>query len=197
MPISRDRNRRLVLLMIHTTILVISFLTRPLAEPITVAAERIEPKEPGIQAYDNYDLTGADLRNLTSIDLRACLAACQSDSSCRSFSYDKWKQQCFLKQASGTFRFDASMASGLPQNSATPPTSTESIVMECSQATTFPGDGYSSTTTTSFKECEQTCEKAEPCAAFSYHKDREECKFFRGAEPPRPEQSTDSGFSAS
>src|ERR1700722_20916815 len=75
---------------------------------VVMLANVINVKAQDLGAYDNFDLTGSDLRSLPNADLRTCSAACQADDRCRALSYNKWTQRCSLKAAVGRLRFEPS-----------------------------------------------------------------------------------------
>jgi hypothetical protein len=145
------------------------------------------------QAYDNYDLTGADLRRLSDIELSACLNACQSDRQCQAFSYDKWDRQCSLKQAVGSFRFEPRSASGITANSAFPPMSNEPIVMDCFSGRGFPASGHKSIVSSSFQQCEKSCEEDKDCVAFEHLDSAKTCSLFQNVDRMTPDQTAVSG----
>src|SRR5690242_16544355 len=61
---------------------------------------RLAQNRPAIlQAYDNYDINGQNIRVGRTTDIQACSQSCQSDSECRGFSFNKWEKQCALKRA--------------------------------------------------------------------------------------------------
>jgi hypothetical protein len=119
--------------------------------------DRFAQNDRGFQAYNNFDLTGTNLRDLDGVDLQTCSANCQADAQCKAFSFDRWKGQCALKQEPGTFRFDPRSTSGIPSDSPTPSSATEATVMEC-----FPGkdfkdaDAYASNSSPSFGACAES-----------------------------------------
>jgi hypothetical protein len=155
---------------------------------VTLAQSR-----PELQAYDNYDLTGPEIRSLRGLELPACAVACQSESKCQAFSYDKWYRLCSLKQSVGSFRFEPRSTSGIAIGSAFPTISNEPIVMECFPGTNVSQEPYQSVMGLSFDQCDKACETDKECVAFVYSEALKACSLFRTADHTIPDPAAVSG----
>lgn len=127
--------------------------------------DQLAENRPPLQAYENYDLTGPNSRTLPGVDLQACSAACQADGQCQAFSYDKWRQECFLKETIGSFRFEPRSVSGIAANSALLPMSNQ-----------------------------RSCENDKDCVAFTHSETRQVCKLFQTTETVVTDESVVSGI---
>jgi hypothetical protein len=144
--------------------------------------------------FDNYDFVGADMRQIKSEDDSTCSAACEAQSSCLGYSYDKWNNACFLKGAVSQMRFDPQNTSGLKKLSDKPSVSTAAKVME-----RYRGKGFSTKEAfrldlnSAFEECEQRCTADDTCAAFTFKKSARECYSFERANKYSASADADSG----
>jgi invasion protein IalB len=157
--------------------------SRQLDSPVPPqAGEQQGRNGPPFQNYDNYDLTGPVNRMLKEVELQACSDACRSDNDCQAFSYNKWKRQCSLKHAAGSFRFEPRSVSGLAESSPAPPSSKRSVVMECSREA-IAGHSRSSSTPelSSFEQCRDSCQGDQQCVAFTFGENHN-CTTFQTAD---------------
>jgi hypothetical protein len=146
----------------------------------------------GLQAYDNYDLTGTELRSLPNTDLQTCSAACQSENRCQAFSYNKWTQQCSLKAIIGRLRFEPSSLTGV--SGPTPPTADLPWEIMSLQGQSLNGTPYSSPITPTYDQCTRSCQDDQQCVGLSYVTQQRTCKLFQSIGGYSADQSTDSGI---
>ena len=146
----------------------------------------------GLQAYDNYDLIGTELRGLPNTNLQTCSAACQSDNRCQAFSYNKWTQQCSLKATIGRLRFEPSSLAGV--SGPMPATADLPWEIMSLQGQSFNGTPYSSPTTATYDQCTRRCQDDPQCVGLSYVTQQRTCKLFQSIEGYSDDQSTDSGI---
>jgi len=144
------------------------------------------------QAYDNYDLTGSNVRSLSGVDLQGCSAACQTEGQCKAFSFDKWKRQCSLKAKIGLMRFEPSSVSGI--SGALPQTSSAPWELRRIRGQTFTANRFRSETLQSYGECEHSCEIEQDCIGVSYAVQNQNCKMFQSIDGYSADQNTDSGY---
>jgi hypothetical protein len=156
------------------------------------AAMRLAQSRPQLQAYDNYDLTGPEIRSLPEVELPACAAACQSENQCQAFSYDKWRRRCSLRQAAGSFRFEPRAVSGIGAGSP-PPVSSQPFVMECFPSTNVAQASSQQVADQSFDQCRAACEKDQECVAFAHSQTTRTCSLFRTVDGMVSDQATVSG----
>jgi hypothetical protein len=183
-------NRVLVSVVLFAAVAVTA--DRASAENGDSGAVQLAQSRPQLQAYDNYDLTGPEIRSVPDIELPACAAACQAESQCQAFSYDKWRQRCSLRQTAGSFRFEPRAVSGIAADSAMP-VSSQPFVMECFPSTNVAQAPARSVADQSFDQCEKACEKDKECVAFAHSQAAQTCSLFRAADRMVPDQATVSG----
>jgi PDZ domain/PAN domain len=131
----------------------------------------------GLQAYDNYDLTGAELRNQPSSDLPTCQAACQSESHCQAYSFNKWTRQCSLKATPGLLRFDPSSIAGIA--GAPPGASDAPFEIRRFTERNFISNDFRSEAAPSYDRCERICQEDQQCVGISYLNQQKMCKLFQ------------------
>lgn len=126
--------------------------------------------------YDNYDLIGGDLRRLQDTDMAGCASACEADRSCAAYSFDKWNRWCFLKDAAVTFRLEPNTMSGIRTSVAKPPISTIPVAMLRYRGKAFPWEGQETRGANSFEECEGRCQTLESCVAWTFFREKKQCR---------------------
>ena len=145
-----------------------------------------------LQAYDNYDLTGSDLRKLTDVDLKICSAACLSDNQCQAFSFNKWSHQCSLRGTIVSVRFEPSSIAGV--YGSLPPVTDAPWEM-----VRIPYHGFNSEAdrfqiASSFEQCELACQNEQSCVGLSYLYEQKTCKLFQAIGEYSPDEQSDSGI---
>ena len=138
---------------------------------------RVAENEPAVQPYDNYDLTGNELRSLPDTDLQSCSAACQSERQCRAHSFNKLKRVCSLKSETGLLRFSGGFVAGIP--GSLPSTSDVLLEMFQTKSEALKGETYRTPSTSSYDQCEATCENDEKCVGLDYSSKQQTCTLFQ------------------
>src|SRR5262249_56193391 len=63
----------------------------------------------------------AALPNTVRVDLKSCEDACQKDTRCVAYTFNKWNGRCFLKKGLGLLmRFDPAAISGIVRGYSAP-----------------------------------------------------------------------------
>jgi hypothetical protein len=156
----------------------------------TVVAQNRAP----LQDYDNYDLTGTDLRILQGIDVQACSTACRVDNQCQAYSFDKWHSRCSLKATLGSLRFEPSAIAGLAPNATLPPGSNAPWSMQRLQGRSFSTTASRSEQMPTYDQCERTCQNEQSCVALSYSNREQACRLFQTISGYSTDQDTDSAI---
>jgi diadenosine tetraphosphatase ApaH/serine/threonine PP2A family protein phosphatase len=124
--------------------------------------------------FDNYDLTGLDLRHFKDTTQTACSSACDVESQCKAYSFDKWNRMCFLKGTVKIFRLEPNTVSGLrPGSIATPVIASEAITIQRYRNKAFPWKGQQTAGASSYDECEERCKQDPACVALTFFKNTE------------------------
>jgi PAN domain-containing protein len=129
-------------------------------------------------SLDNRDLSGRDLMILKDSDLQRCASACNSESSCQGYSFDRWNRYCFLKSEIDVLLVDPRSTSGIREHVQTPPMASVPTKMERFRGRMFPGAAYKAPPFLSFELCEAACKQEEACIAFTFRKDVRVCQMF-------------------
>ena len=147
-----------------------------------------------LQDYDNYDLTGPDLRILQGIDLQACSTACRVDNQCEAYSFDKWHSRCSLKVTPGSLRFEPSSIAGLGPNATLPRESNAPWSMQRLRGRSFSTTTSRSEKMPTYDQCERTCQADQSCVALSYSNKEQACRLFQTIGGYSTDQDTDSAI---
>lgn len=152
-----------------------------------------EPTPPGVTAaqtgpadaqrleiFDNYDLA-QDGRSVDAHDPSACAALCEADSSCKSFTFDKWEKRCVIAGEAGSLRFEPSAISGIRAASPMPLETQDPFAMECYVGREIKGVVSTSFSAEQIDTCAAECAKTEDCVGFAYHKDTISCSLLKSA----------------
>ena len=146
-------------------------------------------------AYDNYDLVGADLRQVRDANLTDCISACSSDSKCKAYSFDKWNHMCFLKSTVNLLRLEPNTISGTRIGVMEKPiVSSLPITMQRYRNKAFPWKGQRSRSVESFEQCEQLCREQTSCVALTYFKDIKQCRLMESTEAYSSNSNADSAI---
>lgn len=133
-------------------------------------------EQPALQAYDNYDLAGQELRSLPVADLPACQAACQSEAACQAFTFEKWSRRCVLRASPNASRFDPGIIAGLRSGLSFPALAATPMAMQRRLQIAFQGDGVTEPSATSMEACEAACKRNQDCVAVTFN---QACTVFR------------------
>lgn len=145
-------------------------------------------------SLDNRDLWGGDLTILKDSDLQRCVSACNSESSCRGYSFDKWNRYCFLKSEIGVLLVDPRSTSGVREHVQIPPMASSPLKMERFRGRMFPGAAYKEPSFSSFESCEAGCRQEEACIAFTFRKNDRICQLFSSTGEYLANSLADSGI---
>jgi hypothetical protein len=145
--------------------------------------------------YANRDLYGGDIdgERLTSIDLAGCEARCQAHGKCLAYTFNKWKNVCFLKDKIGSVRIEPSATTGVRSDLPAPAKATEPIGIQRCTGRRFPGTQYS-TSTVGLGDCESACLGDERCMAFNFFRINDRCVLLSEVEAPTADTRADCGL---
>lgn len=185
------------------------------APPAELSTPSIQPQPPaGLPVESiakftttvNRDIDGQDILQpdgrafIPDLDLYRCAAQCDRNTLCVAFSFDRWKNACYLKNKIVTPQLDARSVSAvkkplkLPDISAAPP------LIETARNYRFRGQPSSRKRVSDFQACRTACADDSHCIAFSYLKAGgrpENCEMFStsvSVEKYVADDSADSGF---
>lgn len=128
--------------------------------------------------YSNGDLYGGDFQILKSIEQKACKAACQANTQCKAYSFDRWNRWCFLKSTVGDLAFEPSSISGVKKAQAEPASSTAAVRIDRRLAKSYSGSHSRSNAIAALEQCEDACRSSETCIGYTYSKSAKTCKAF-------------------
>jgi hypothetical protein len=152
------------------------------------------PKPVNYNTYENRDLDGGDFDIIKNVDLEKCTSACDGDSRCRAYSFDKWNRFCFLKNHIASFlRLDPRSVTGVREDIQAPPLATTSPKIEHYHNRAFPGAGYKALQTGQSETCEAACRGQDRCVAYTFHTKDRVCHLFDAATEYLPAAGSESG----
>lgn len=124
------------------------------------------------QHYENQDVIGFDYRSLTGVTQAQCVAACESDLTCKAVTYNKPAHYCFMKNdAVITVRNSDASGSVLQELAANVRPTTFSVFSGTDQM----GGDYLNLHQMSFVGCFVYCAKDDRCHAFAYVRKKRGC----------------------
>jgi hypothetical protein len=130
------------------------------------------------KTYDNWDISGADLRTVKRVDHAKCVAACRSDERCRAYSYDKWNRWCFLKSGIGSLLLDPSSSTGVRGATGEPAVSELAPRLDRRSAKKFSGQEYRTAAGPSAESCETMCQQDTKCLGYTFVGSAQKCQLF-------------------
>jgi len=168
---------------------------------------------PQFSIYKNYDVEIAKsellatlptpeavlaaLPNTVRVDLKSCEDACQKDTRCVAYTFNKWNGRCFLKKGLGLLmRFDPGAISGIVRGYSAPRFS------EVTEITTrrrdkkhFPNRGPGWTAAT-VDACRTWCfgQPITQCLAYTYIRTTGECSGLQDAGEPQDNTEAESEY---
>ncbi|MBY5918468.1 protein kinase [Rhizobium leguminosarum] len=145
---------------------------------ITFSPTPAVPATPQFSRYPNFDLSGDTYSSDEMGDVDACEAACASTSYCKAYTYDAWNRKCYLKDNFSTLQLNARTTSGALVGMPEPERSNASINFEYFNKKGFPGRGYSTESTASRDQCEDSCRNDDQCIAFNFRPANGQCDLF-------------------
>lgn len=131
------------------------------------------PPPPRYTTYQNYDMEGGDVEYPKPPQLygeqSTCETACNDNSSCVAYSYDKWIKACYLKTSLTELRSDPESVVVVRSNYSRPPDQAGSLDIE---AVRFRFNDvntpYSRTNPGSRKSCSDSCRYGNSCLGYQY-----------------------------
>lgn len=143
--------------------------------------------------YDSYDIYGGDFRRTEQIDLKECVAACQAESQCKGYSYDKWNRVCFLKEQLSALNLEPNSVSGVRGPNQLK-RSTSGITTDRRRNRDFTGKILAERPSPDFDSCQRLCSTEKDCISFSFIRSRKKCKLYSSADSYRVQNGIDSGI---
>jgi hypothetical protein len=131
--------------------------------------------------YDGRDVAGSDYRTITQDTSQdACIEQCKQDNRCVAFSWDRWNNYCFLKQAvPGLARIDPQSMAAVASGERQPSDSNAPLAIERFYNTEFRDKPYATTKDGSYGDCEHTCRTDSRCEVFTYQTQAKLCNLIR------------------
>ncbi len=163
------------------------------------------PKIPGFTVAVNLDIYGQDIPSpsgkigITNIDLNTCAAQCNSKNSCVAFSFDRWKNVCYLKNKVVTPLLEPPSLTAV-KNGTIPnmleqrPFDTDTISLPNRRLT---GQFSGSVRVSDSSACIAACKSDQSCVAFSFLTaagTTDNCQIFQNPEGYVAEPRTVSGY---
>jgi PAN domain len=148
-----------------------------------------------VRMYEGRDVNGKDFKTLPRISFYDCINACKADRGCNSFSYDKWNQYCFLKNAVPTeVRIDPQSIVAV-MSGATPVDASAPVKIEKYANAIFNDRPFKQFRQSSYGACQSACEADSSCEVFSFGRTTRTCNLIsRPREYIRsPDVDADSG----
>ncbi len=113
------------------------------------------------------DAPGFDYKRLDPPTLDACQSRCAADTACKTFTYDRAKEVCFLKY-SGSVKL-------IPRSSAVTGRKTADQRFSIAKYKDAPGYDYDRLDPLSASDCQRRCSAEAKCQAFSYNVSKRVC----------------------
>jgi hypothetical protein len=143
--------------------------------------------------YHNRDLPGGDLSRSKKATLDDCVSACQDNSACMAYTFDRWNNYCFLKSQVGELTINPRSVSGVRSDPPPRENTIAPIRMERYRGKIFPGEGDRSFLAKSVEGCEQPCKQDNSCVAYTFTRATKQCRLFSSTGEYFPDRSHDSG----
>ena len=138
----------------------------------------------------NLKIDGQDILSPTgrigvpNIDLSTCAAQCDNNQSCVAFSFDRWRQVCYLKNKVVAPLLDPASLTAV-KNGTIPNKSNAPFKITLLPDRQFLGQPNRHTRVSNFVACWAACKDDENCVAFSFLKDvrtTDNCQIFENPE---------------
>ncbi|MCF8055857.1 MAG: hypothetical protein K9K37_04350 [Desulfocapsa sp.] len=135
----------------------------------------------GFRFEDNTTHPGGDYKNLGTADVHQCAQQCAREPQCLSFSYDKVKQMCWLKNSVPPIEHNKDIISGVknPENIGQRGDQygegNALGMFHVAQNTTLPGSDYTHFDSDNVNQCAQQCAMEPRCRAFAYDNVKRTC----------------------
>ncbi len=122
-----------------------------------------------------------DHKVIGSVD--ECANECARDARCLSFSYDKGKQTCWLKNSVPPTERNSDVVSGVKERQEESNQTDSMSKFNISSNTTLPGSDFTHFGSDSVEQCASQCAKDSRCLAFAYDKVKRTC-WLKDSVPP-------------
>jgi hypothetical protein len=130
--------------------------------------------------YDARDIGGSDYKTLRNRTQEFCIEQCKQDNKCVAFSWDRWNNYCFLKDAvPGIARIDPQSMAAVARTEMQPTDSRAPVVFEPFYNAEFRDRPYITTQESSYRDCERTCRDDNRCEVFTYRTASKSCNLIR------------------
>lgn len=182
---------------IGAALLVCSLAAASLWSSASAAEKQSEPAiQDGraFQLYDNYDIVGGISQTISAPDVGTFLIACQRESQCVGFGFDKWKKLCTLKVTASSLRFDPSRITGLPNAGPAPPSADSPFRIEHLPRTAFSGTPYRTLPENSANDCQNACTNEQNCVAFTHVTTNRICRLYSTTDGFNEAADAEAGF---
>ena len=133
-------------------------------------------------AMDNWDFEGADMRNFKAPSFEACAIACHDAAECRSITFRKSDNHCWLKSEEGGNGGPSPKDGLLSRNLQC---DNSPLPMHCRQANTdFAGADLRNFKVDNIQSCANACRMSQHCQSITYRLSDKNCwlKNKRGGE---------------
>ncbi len=129
----------------------------------------------GFRYEENTTHPGGDLNHMGVGSVDQCAEECARDSRCLSFSYDKVKHTCWLKNSVPATEHNGDITSGVKEKQTHKDNGNSMSKFNISENTTLPGSDFSHFGSDSVEHCANQCDKESRCRAFAYDKNKKTC----------------------
>jgi serine/threonine protein kinase len=132
------------------------------------------PPRVSFTTYANYDMEGGDLAGPPQLygEQPECEVACDGNSLCIGYAYDKWIKACYLKQNLTELRFDPESVVVIRSNFSKPRTQAGAVDIEAAgRRFNDVNTPYSRTNATSRKSCSDLCRSDNSCLGYQLEND--------------------------
>ena len=124
-------------------------------------------------AMDNWDFAGADIKDYKSESFEACSSACSDAEECRSITFRKSDNNCWLKTSQGGDRGPNPKDGLLSRNMEC---DTSDLDMSCQQQNTdYAGADLRDYKADSIEVCAQACKMSQQCQSITYRPSDKNC----------------------
>jgi hypothetical protein len=120
--------------------------------------------------YQNYDMEGGDLAGPPQLygEQSDCESACDSNSLCIGYAYDKWIKACYLKGSVGELRSDPESIAVIRSNSRPPDQASALDIEPVGFRFNDSNTPYSRTSPGSRRACSDSCRYGSSCLGYQY-----------------------------
>jgi hypothetical protein len=143
--------------------------------------------------YANHDIDGGDYEVLKKVGEEACADRCKADVRCRSYTFNKWENVCFLKSSTSRARIEPRGTSGVLASEAVRVSSRPPVIQR-SRAMRFPNEPYRVLAGMHYGACEKECLADARCLGFNFGKADLSCALIEAPAKSTPSASTDLGM---